>query len=44
MIVDRGVHVPAGLVVGEDAALDAQRVRRTEKGSVLVTQAMIDRL
>ena len=44
VIVDRGVQVPAGLVVGEDAALDAQRFRRTEKGKVLVTQAMIDRL
>jgi glucose-1-phosphate adenylyltransferase len=42
--VDRGVRIPAGLIVGEDAQLDAQRFRRTEKGTVLITQPMIDRL
>jgi glucose-1-phosphate adenylyltransferase len=44
VIVDHGVHIPAGLVVGEDAILDSQRFRRSEKGVVLITQAMIDRL
>ncbi len=44
VVVDRGVRVPAGLVVGEDPALDAQRFRRTEKGVCLITQPMIDRL
>ena len=44
VVVDRGVRVPAGLVVGEDPALDAQRFRRTEKGICLITQPMIDRL
>ncbi len=44
VVVDRGVVIPAGLAVGEDAALDAKRFRRTEKGRVLITQAMIDRL
>ncbi len=44
VVVDRGTVIPAGLVVGEDAALDAQRFRRTEKGRVLITQSMIDQL
>ncbi len=44
VIVDRGVHIPEGLVVGEDPELDAQRFRRTERGICLITQAMIDRL
>jgi glucose-1-phosphate adenylyltransferase len=43
-VIDRGVRIPPGLVVGEDAALDAQRFRRTENGVCLVTQPMIDRL
>jgi glucose-1-phosphate adenylyltransferase len=30
--------------VGEDPALDASRFRRTEKGIVLITQPMLDRL
>ena len=44
VIVDRGVMLPEGLVVGEDPELDAKRFRRTEKGIVLITQPMIDRL
>ena len=44
VIVDRGVCIPEGLVVGEDPVLDAQRFRRTENGICLITQAMIDRL
>ncbi|KIL98569.1 Glucose-1-phosphate adenylyltransferase [Paramagnetospirillum magnetotacticum MS-1] len=36
-IVDQGAVVPPGLVVGEDAALDASRFHRTEKGITLVT-------
>lgn len=44
VVVDRGVKIPPGLVVGEDAALDARRFRRTDKGVCLITQAMIDRL
>ena len=43
-IVDRGVVIPDGLVVGEDPDLDASRFRRTAKGVCLVTQPMIDRL
>jgi len=44
VIVDHGVHIPEGLVVGEDPALDAARFRRTERGICLITQPMIDQL
>ena len=44
VVVDRGVLIPEGLVVGEDPALDAKRFRRTDNGVVLITQPMIDRL
>ena len=44
VIVDRGVRIPAGLVVGEDPDVDAARFRRTEAGISLITKAMIDRL
>ncbi|MBP0462371.1 glucose-1-phosphate adenylyltransferase [Roseomonas sp. PWR1] len=44
VVVDRGVRIPDGLVVGEDPDLDAERFRRTEGGICLITQAMIDRL
>ena len=44
VVVDRGVSIPDGLVVGEDAESDAQRFRRTDNGVVLVTKSMIDRL
>ncbi len=44
VVVDRGCVLPDGLVIGEDPVFDAQRFERTERGVVLVTQAMIDRL
>ncbi len=44
VIVDRGVRIPEGLVVGEDPEHDAARFRRTSKGICLITQPMIDRL
>jgi len=44
VIVDSGVRIPEGLVVGEDPAHDAARFRRTERGICLITQPMIDRL
>jgi glucose-1-phosphate adenylyltransferase len=44
VVVDRGVRIPAGLVVGEDPELDARRFRRTGKGICLITQKMIDAL
>jgi glucose-1-phosphate adenylyltransferase len=43
-VLDRGVIIPAGLVVGEDPELDASRFRRTENGVCLITQWMLDRL
>ena len=43
-IVDRGVDIPEGLVVGEDAAADAARFYRTPQGITLITKDMIDRL
>jgi glucose-1-phosphate adenylyltransferase len=43
-IIDHGVHVPPGMVIGEDAEDDARRFRRTENGITLVTRQMIDRL
>jgi glucose-1-phosphate adenylyltransferase len=43
-IIDRGVTIPEGLVIGEDPELDAQRFRRTESGICLITQSMVDRL
>jgi glucose-1-phosphate adenylyltransferase len=44
VVVDRGVRIPEGLVVGEDPELDAQRFRRTDNGVCLITKNMIDRL
>jgi glucose-1-phosphate adenylyltransferase len=44
VVLDRGVKIPPGLVVGEDPVLDAKRFRRTEKGVCLITQPMIDKL
>jgi glucose-1-phosphate adenylyltransferase len=44
VVIDRGVNIPEGLVVGEDPTLDESRFRRTSNGICLITQAMIDRL
>ena len=44
VVVDRGVRIPPGLIVGEDPELDAKRFRRTASGVCLITQRMIDRL
>jgi glucose-1-phosphate adenylyltransferase len=44
VVIDRGCKLPAGLVVGENAELDAQRFHRTEGGVVLVTQQMLQAL
>jgi glucose-1-phosphate adenylyltransferase len=44
VIVDRGVRIPEGLVVGEDPLADAKRFRRTDQGVTLITQAMLDQL
>ncbi|MEZ5448730.1 MAG: glucose-1-phosphate adenylyltransferase [Thiolinea sp.] len=44
VVIDRGVRIPEGLVVGEDPELDAQRFRRTPNGICLITEAMINKL
>ena len=44
VVIDRGVEIPEGLVIGKDPILDAQRFRRTDKGICLVTKKMIDAL
>jgi glucose-1-phosphate adenylyltransferase len=44
VIIDRGVVIPEGLVIGEDPEIDAKRFRRTDSGLCLVTQPMIDKL
>ncbi len=43
VIVDRGVKIPAGLIVGEDHELDASRFRRSANGVCLITQDMLDK-
>ena len=44
VVIDRGVHIPERLVIGEDPEADARRFRRTDAGVCLVTQPMIDAL
>ena len=44
VVIDRGVTIPEGLVIGDDPEEDARRFRRTENGVCLVTQKMINRL
>ncbi|HJZ20674.1 MAG TPA: sugar phosphate nucleotidyltransferase, partial [Bradyrhizobium sp.] len=44
VVIDRGVKIPEGLVVGEDPELDARRFRTTGQGISLITQPMIDGL
>jgi len=44
VVIDRGVRIPEGLVVGEDPVEDARRFRRTENGVCLITQPMLDAL
>ena len=44
VVIDRGVKIPGGLVVGDDPVLDAKRFRRTDSGICLITQPMIDAL
>jgi glucose-1-phosphate adenylyltransferase len=42
VVVDRGVVMPEGLVVGEDPEFDKRWFRRTDDGVTLITQPMID--
>ena len=41
-VIDRGVAIPEGLVVGDDPDEDMKWFRRTDSGIVLVTQDMLD--
>ncbi len=43
VVIDRGVVIPEGLVVGEDPIEDAKWFRVTDKGTTLITQDMLDR-
>lgn len=43
VVIDSGVHIPEGLVVGEDPTEDGKFFRVTEKGTTLITQPMIDK-
>jgi len=44
VVIDRGVRIPDGLVVGEDPDLDSRRFRTTPQDICLITQPMIDGL
>ncbi|MFC4254364.1 glucose-1-phosphate adenylyltransferase [Altererythrobacter xixiisoli] len=44
VILDSGVRIPEGLVVGEDPELDARRFRRTDNGVCLINKDMIAKL
>jgi glucose-1-phosphate adenylyltransferase len=43
VVIDRGVQIPQGLVVGEDPEEDARWFRVTPGGVTLITQPMLDR-
>jgi glucose-1-phosphate adenylyltransferase len=43
VVIDRGVNIPEGLVVGEDPIDDAKFFRVSPKGTTLITQPMIDK-
>ncbi len=43
VVIDRGVEIPEGLVVGEDIDEDKRWFRVTEGGVTLITQEMIDK-
>jgi glucose-1-phosphate adenylyltransferase len=44
VVVDRDCFIADNMVIGEDAALDAQRFYRTESGITLVTRDMLRNL
>jgi glucose-1-phosphate adenylyltransferase len=43
VVIDGGVIIPEGLVVGEDPNEDAKWFRVTERGTTLITQDMLNR-
>ena len=42
VVIDRGVTIPQGLVVGEDRREDKEFFRVTDRGVTLITQPMVD--
>ncbi len=42
-VIDRGVIIPQGLVVGEDPQEDAKHFRVTDRGVTLITKPMIEK-
>ena len=44
VVVDRDCVIPDGMVIGEDAAADAEHFYRTDSGITLVTREMLRRL
>jgi len=40
-VIDRDCHIPDGMVIGEDAAADAERFYRTDSGITLITRNML---
>ncbi len=44
VVLDRGVVIPPGMVVGEDPEEDSARFHRTQSGICLITPEMIERL
>lgn len=42
-VIDRGVEIPEGLIVGEDSQEDKKWFRVTEGGVTLITQTMLDK-
>ena len=43
VVIDKGVVIPEGLVVGEDLEEDGKWFRVSERGKVLITQDMLDK-
>jgi glucose-1-phosphate adenylyltransferase len=43
VVIDRGVNIPEGLVVGDDPEFDAKWFRRSDEGVTLITQTMINK-
>ena len=44
VVIDAGVVIPEGLVVGEDPSEDAKHFRVTGRGVTLITQDMIEKM
>ena len=40
-VIDRDCHIPDGMIIGEDAAADAERFYRTDSGITLITRDML---